>query len=162
MRKFLVCMLSTTDIVILVVAVAAGGWGAWRGFIAQLGSLVAILAAIVGCQIWGDNVSAWLGVNTILAWVILFVIIYLGVILLANMIRGAAHTLHLGPVDRFFGAVFYIFKWLVLASLLINVWLAFKPDAGIDRGVVTPSVTRLAPRLLGYMAQYVNIPLPNN
>ena len=155
-------MLSTPDIVILIIAVAAGAWGAWRGFIAQLGSLVAILAAIVGCQVWGDDMARWLGVNTILAWIILFILIYLGVILLANMIRGAARTLHLGPVDRFFGAVFYIFKWLVLASLLINIWLAFKPGAGINHGVITPSVTRLAPKLLGYMTQYVNIPLPNN
>jgi uncharacterized membrane protein required for colicin V production len=156
-------MLSIADIVIIAGAVAAGAWGAWRGFIAQLGSLVAILAAIAGCQLWGDNVSALLGVNTFISWVVLFVVLYVAVRIIATFVRGAARTLHMGAVDRTFGGLFYMFKWLIVASIFINIWLVFKPDTSVSQGKISPTVTRLAPRLLGHVTQYVNTKtLPNN
>jgi membrane protein required for colicin V production len=148
-------MLSLTDIVIIAIGIAACVRGAWSGFIAQIGSLIAILAAIVSCQVFGDTVAQWLDAPIVVAWVLLFVAVYLGVVIVSRMVRGVSRAMHLGTIDRIGGGLFYLFKWLVVASLLINIWLVFSPQSTISHGVVASTVKPLSPRLLGHVTQYV-------
>lgn len=148
--------MSVTDIVIVVVAVLAAGWGAWRGFIRQLGSFVAILSGIVACHLFGPRVAAWLEMSLVAADIVLFLVVYIAVMLLSSAIHHASKALCLGPIDRLAGGMLGIVKWAIAASLLLNVWLAFDPGSKVSRGVVTPYVVKVAPRLLGYVTDYLN------
>lgn len=149
--------MSVTDIVILAICALAAAWGCWRGFIRQLGSFVAILLGIVACQLFGPKVAASLGWQLWITDVVLFLIVYIAVILLSRLIHSASKALLLGPVNRAAGALLGIVKALILASIVLNVWLAFEPKSDIRRGVVTPTVCRIAPKLFGYVAGYINV-----
>ena len=148
--------MSVTDIILIAGAIVAACWGAWRGFIPQLGSFVAILLGIVACQLFGAKAAAMLSLPLIAADILLFIAVYLAVTLLSRVIHRTARALLLGPVDRLAGGAFGIVKWLILASLLLNVWLAFDPASAIARGRLTPAVVRIVPRLLGYVSDYIN------
>lgn len=149
--------MSVTDIVILATCALAAAWGCWRGFIRQLGSFVAILLGIVACQLFGTNVAATLGWQLWVTDIILFIIVYAAVILLSRLIHSASKALLLGPINRSAGAVLGVVKALILASIVLNVWLAFDPGSSIRHGVITPIVCRMAPKLFGCVANYLNV-----
>lgn len=148
--------MSVTDIVIVVIAILAAGWGAWKGFITQLGSFVAILSGIVACHLFGPKVAAWLQMSLVAADIVLFLVVYIAVMLLSSAIHHASRALCMGPLDRLAGALLGIAKWVIAASLLLNIWLAFEPHSRVRQGVVTPYVVKVAPRLLGYVSDYLN------
>ncbi|MDE7443739.1 MAG: CvpA family protein, partial [Muribaculaceae bacterium] len=147
---------SVTDIVIVVIAVIAAGWGAWKGFIRQLGSFVAILLGIVACHLFGPKVAAWLEMSLVAADIVLFLVVYIAVMLMSNAIHHASRALCMGPLDRLAGGLLAIIKWAIVASLILNIWLAFDPGSKVRHGVVTPYVVKFAPRLLGYVTDYLN------
>lgn len=148
--------MSVTDIIIVVIAVIAASWGAWKGFIRQLGSFVAILMGIVACHLFGPRVAAWLAMSLVVADIILFLLVYIAVMLMSSAIHHASRALCMGPLDRLAGAILAIVKWAILASLILNVWLAFEPGSKVRNGVVTPYVVKCAPELLGYVTGYLN------
>ena len=41
------------------------------------------------------------------------------------MFKSAVHSMHLGIVDRALGSFFCVFKYLLLLSIVLNVWYLF-------------------------------------
>lgn len=147
--------MSIPDIVIVIVAIAAAIWGGWHGLIRQLGSLVAIILGIVACRIFGQDAAHALGMSLFTADIILFVAVYFIVTALARLIKGLAHAVFLGGIDRLGGAVFGIFKAMVAVSLILNLIIALSPDSKAGLGIITPKIVALTPKLLGYVAVYL-------
>lgn len=156
--------MTTLDILILVVFIASAGYGFYKGMIVQVGALVAILFAVVLCRLAGgwlagviaghDGVSE---ADVVIAKVTLFVIGYLSVRIAARFIKQITHALALGALDRLGGALFSLFQWMLVLSLLMNLWFVIKPEPAIEElatlgnGHVGPAILHLAPAVLGWV-----------
>jgi membrane protein required for colicin V production len=108
-------------------------WGFYRGFkkglIVELASILAIILGIYACAKFSDVVANFLGTAlhsdvsslyiSILADVLLFIGILIGVHFIAKAIQKLAETLLLGIPNRIFGGIFGALKWALLMSVLL-------------------------------------------
>lgn len=159
--------MSTFDIVILIVFAASILYGLKRGIIAQLGSVGGILVGIVACHLFGDYAAATLGeligndsvsacyVNSVIANVLLFIIGYILTRVIAKLLHTAVHAALLGTIDRIAGAIFSLFAWFLIFSILLNVWQVLAPstditaNSRISDGKAARAIIDLAPNVLG-------------
>lgn len=155
--------MTTLDVIILAVFAGSVAYGFYRGVIVQVGAVAAILFAVVLCRlgcyplaefIAGDGEPS--SIDVVVAKVIVFVAGYLGVRVVASLFKKVTHSLSLGGLDRLGGAVFSLFQWMLVLSLLLNLWLVIKPDASLAEmstlanGHAAPAIVRLAPVVLGW------------
>lgn len=157
--------MSAFDIFILVVAVASLVWGFAAGFMRQLGTLAGLLLAVVACRIYGADVSLWLARiqgdamastgTVVMAYIGLFLIVFLASKLVANLLRTIIHTLCLGIVDRLAGAVLKAVICMFVVSVGLNFWTLLAPDSVPD-GVTARHVEQFAPQLVGLAASTVS------
>ncbi len=156
-------------LLLLVMAVAVFN-GLRRGLIGQLGSLAAVVGALLCCRIFGNVLTGWFqglvpdelsckGLETFLPAVASNAVVYAAVYYLIKLVAGALrHTVRLmlmGPLDRVLGVIFALFKWGLGASLVLNMWLVLFPsspsvkESTLGGGVAVESVMELAPWLWG-------------
>lgn len=135
----------TVILAIVLVAAAIVGWH--KGAIAQIGSIAAVVGALIVCRSFGPMVvpmvSGWLGVDeagqsawsdysaSLLAYAAVFMIAWLLVWMLTRMIRNAIHLVHLGVIDRLGGSIFLVAKWVLVGSILLNLLKVVQPDAAV-------------------------------
>ena len=138
-------MVFAVILVIVLAAAAIVGWN--KGAIAQIGSIAAVVGALIVCRSFGPVavplVAGWLGVDepgqsawsdysaTLLAYAALFMIAWLLVWTLSRMIRRAIHLVHLGVIDRAAGSLFLMAKWVLVGSILLNLLMIVQPDAAV-------------------------------
>lgn len=134
-------------VILAVVLVAAALVGWHKGAITQIGSIAAVVGALIVCRSFGHLVvpmtARWLGVDetgqsawsdysaTMLAYAAMFMLTWLTVWLLTRMIRQALHIAHLGVVDRAAGSLFLMGKWALVASIIVNLLQVVQPDAAL-------------------------------
>ncbi len=131
--------MSPFEIFLLIVVAGAALLGYRSGIVRQIGSFAGIIAAIIACRIFGPQLAGYWSRSAsdasdtalyhILAYVVVAVLAYLAVVLVARMARNLIHGLHLGLLDRLAGALFKVLEWLLVCSLVYNVWVAVVPDS---------------------------------
>ena len=151
------------DIIILGVGVLAAVYGAVRGFVHQAGTIAAVVCAILVCRFFGSRVAdvavtagaQYEGVWRMLVYILLFVVVYAGVRLVASFFTAALQKLHVRVLDRIAGAVFSLGVWMLVLSLLLNVYLAVAPADRAKFSVGDKpwrgATVQLAPKVLGYI-----------
>lgn len=157
--------MALTDIILLAVVIIAAVTGAIRGIVAQIGAIAALLAAIIVCRFFGGTVADALvshgaeyeSTKRVLCYALVFAVTYFGVWLLARLFGAAVAAMHLRPFDRIAGALFRMAEWLIIVSIVLNVYLAVCPD---DRAAFcNPSkpwrtaIVKIAPALAGYISK---------
>lgn len=156
--------MTTLDVLILIVFIGAVAVGFWRGIIVQVGAVGALIFGVVVCRLFGAQLArAIAGAGTapdtmdvVLAKVILFVAGYLGVRLVARLLKKTTHALSLGALDRLGGVVFSIFQWMLVLSILLNLWMVVKPEPPVAQlstlanGHAAETIVGLAPAVLGW------------
>ena len=166
--------MSVIDIIILIVFVGAIIYGLYKGVIAQLGSLGGIILGIIACRLFGDYATEFVSnilpamtsdpkttayVNSVEGNVLLFIVVYVLACLIAKLMRKITHALCLGLFDRLIGAVFCIFKWFFVVSILLNLWQVLSPETNIAKmstlanGTAIQAIIDLAPTLFGSISQ---------
>lgn len=158
------------DLLLIVVAAAAVFFGWRKGLVAKLGKLIGILAGIVCTRLWapalaravfgtpspGDSADVSL-LTTVVAYVAVFLVVYIVVALLCSGLRGILRLAHISILDRIGGALFTLFEYMLLMSLALNLWVAIFPDSTIRShpmvnggcDIIGTSVLNLAPDILG-------------
>ena len=74
----------------------------------------------------------------------------------AHFCKQLTHALALGGLDRLGGAVFSLFQWMLVLSILLNLWQMVKPSTNflamstLGNGHAIEAVMGLAPGLLGW------------
>ncbi len=165
--------MSITDIVILVIFAGAVVYGFWKGIISQIGSVAAVILGIIACRLFGDEATDLTFTLlpelakdpdtaryacSVIGNVVLFLLVYLTVKLIASLVRKIASSLLLGFVDKILGSAFCIFKWFLVASIVLNVWYLIFPDSIIVKtsklagGKAIDAIMELAPAILGSLA----------
>lgn len=136
--------MAAIDIVLLLIFILAAWFGFRKGFIVQLGSVAAIVVAIIACRMLGGTVAellldsnpdwqtgSWLsryGVS-IMANAVIYLVAYYGVIIIARLLHKMSHVVLLAPVDHIAGAVFSAAKYGLVVSLLLNLCIVLFPNS---------------------------------
>lgn len=108
--------MSFIDIVIIIMLLGGLVIGYRKGFMASLGSVAALVVACLACRFLGAG-------RDIPSNLLIFIVAYVTVRLLANLLRRVIHAIALGPIDRLAGAMFVALEYMVGLSLILNVWL---------------------------------------
>lgn len=160
--------MAAIDIILLLIFIVSAWLGFRKGIITQLGSVAAIVIAIIACRMFGGTVGELLfgshpewensslsryGVS-IVANCLIYVVVYYAVIIVAKLLRTVSHAILLGPVDRIAGAAFSIAKYGLLVSLLLNLYVVLFPNttllsrSRLGEGKAVELVIGFAPWLL--------------
>lgn len=117
--------LTALDMLVLLLVGGGALFGVLRGFVTEILSLLAWVAAIAALKIGYGPVSAWLAgpVGTaagasVLAFVMIFAITFFGGKLIAASMGRRTRASVLGPVDRILGLGFGALKGLIGATVL--------------------------------------------
>ncbi len=157
------------DILICVAVIVGLYAGYKRGVVRQIGSLAAVLAAIVVCQLFGDaaaNVVAKLmgcadgtdavryAVASAIGHIVLFLLVWWGLGIVIRVVHDVIRAVRLGVVNSLLGAVFMAFKVVLVLSLLLNLWAMTDPSSKqlASSGRITKAVADVGPALLGYVS----------
>lgn len=154
------------DIVVLVVLVLAIIVGYSEGFVNRIGTIAGFILGIIVCRLFGDEVADFFVVNTyhatlfrIITYVILFVVVLVCVRLLAKAICKTLSLLHIRTLDRICGAVFNLAAWLLIVSVLFNIYFAAFPSRydgfNAESKPWRSTIVNIAPKTLGYIVKEV-------
>ena len=123
--------MTALDIIVLIAIFGGATFGMIRGFITEVISLFAWVAAIFGLKLLHGPVAKMLtGVvgsasgASVLAFALVFLVIYAGGKLIAGALGRRTRTSVLGPLDRALGFGFGALKGLIIVTLgylLINL-----------------------------------------
>ena len=125
-------MNSILDIALVVIAILAIAWGAWKGFISQLVSIAGLFIGIWGAAKLTPFAATWISdllsfgpdqkiaVNVV-TFIVLLILIVIGCHLLARLIEKGVKKTALGTMNRVFGAVFCLIKIVVLLMALASL-----------------------------------------
>lgn len=157
--------MSAIDILIIIVFLGSIIYGFCRGIIVQIGAVGGIILGIVLCRLFGHSLTTTfagsgaseeqLYISGVFANVLLFLIGYVSARLVAGLIKTITTKLRLTVIDRIGGALFSLFEWFFIFSLLLNVWQALKPGievtqgSRIGNGRAVKAVIDFAPMVIG-------------
>jgi membrane protein required for colicin V production len=117
--------MTALDMVVLLLVGGGGLVGLWRGFVTEILSLFAWVAAIFALKIghapFAELLTGIVGTGSgaaVLAFAILFLTVFLAGKVIANALGRRTRQSVLGPVDRVLGLGFGAVKGLIAATLL--------------------------------------------
>lgn len=121
--------LNYLDIVLLLPIAYGLIQGIRHGIVKEVAALIAIIAGIYLARFWSPVLACHLvkwtgwsaGLSSTVAYVLIFVVIALGVHLLAHIVGRLLKAIMLGGVNRVFGAVFGVVKWVLILSVILNL-----------------------------------------
>lgn len=160
------------DTILLIIVLAALVVGARKGLIKQTASLMSWVIGIIASLFFGDVITdlfihlnpeaaSWpmAPITTkAVALSIFFLVVTLGLRLLSMLLRGLVKATGMGCLDRAGGAALFVFKYTFILSIIMNLLLAWKPDAETFRtrhalnNKPFEITLDLMPRILGFDA----------
>lgn len=151
--------MTTPEIVNLTLIVGTVGfaaYGAWKGCIRQLGSVAAFLIGFFGSKIFAPTIADRLQLPLMACYAVVFALCFVLVMMIAKVLHLTVKMLLLGPVDRMLGALIGAAKWLLLTSLLIQVFIMCAPETTAFSAPFSTWVGSFAGRLFGLAQSYIN------
>ncbi|MDR2927018.1 MAG: CvpA family protein [Cytophagaceae bacterium] len=146
------------DIIVFIIVIAAFIRGIIKGFIIELAALLGLILGIVGAVFLSGIVAGWLEGYVaarfvpVLAFILVFAGILVGIHLLARAINSLVKAISLGWLNRILGGFFAVLK----AALFVSILLLIIDVFGLSEKIITPHVrnssylfnpiSRLAPR----------------
>lgn len=169
---------SAIDIILTCVLLGSIAYGVWKGLIRQVASLGGIVLGLVACRIFGSQAGATLTEMfpgtfhstvsaAIVGNVLLFILVWLTVSVIASMLHKVTHALMFGWLDHLLGSVFALFKWLLVLSILLNLWHIVAPESSIFKtsvlmdGDMLPWVMKIAPTMFGIVMGNTTVVMPS-
>ena len=150
---------------IIVGAILAYGLvhGYYKGIVQQLGSLGGLIVAILFANLFTPIFENLLnkfdfaspGITHKLAYLTSFLVLLFGCNFLARLLKRTLHMLHLGWFDRITGSIFCCFKYLLVASALLNLYTIL---GGEGKDAVPPILLKVAPFVIDWSKEKVEIP----
>lgn len=144
------------SVILIAGTIAMAIYGAYRGAIRQVGSVAAFLLGFLAAKLFSGRITELFEWPQMLSYVLVFVAVYIFVIFLARIMRLTVKVLLLGPLDRLFGLLIGAAKWMLFASLLINlIWACgFYPES--FQTATAQWIARFAPKIFGFARDYLN------
>lgn len=125
--------LSAVDWILLAVLGLSFLLGIWRGIVQEVLSLVGWVAAFYVSQMYAPIAAAWLpmeGSSQMLRYaagfVVVFVAVLVGTVLVSALIKKLISAVGLGPLDRLLGSLFGLMRGVVIL-LAVTVFVGMTP-----------------------------------
>ena len=121
--------MTTLDLIIVIVLGAGALIGFMKGLIKQVFSMVGLVAGLLVARalfgVVGEKLAVEAGMSAtfgqILAFLLIWILVPLGLTMVASVLTKIAGTIHLGFVNRWMGSGLGLIKYGLLASMFINV-----------------------------------------
>lgn len=171
--------MSAIDIILTCVLFGSIAVEVWKGLIRQVASLGGIVLGLVACRMFGAQAGEILMTMlpgtfesatsaAIVGNVVLFILVWLTVSVVASMLHKMTHALMFGWLDHLLGGAFGLFKWMLVLSILLNLWHMAAPGSDIFTtstlmdGEMLPWVMQIAPTMFGIVVHGTGtiMPLP--
>ena len=132
--------------VIVYIALAWAVLNGWRkGFLLQLVSLVAVVAALFLAARCSSTVGGWLGLgaasSSIVGFIIIFLVALIAITICGYLMRAILKVAGLGPMDAILGIVFSIMKVSLVVGVMFS-WIStinnnfnFVPQSKIEQSL---------------------------
>lgn len=161
--------MDTFDIILIGLLTIGAVRGFRKGIILEIAGLLGLFLALFGAfQLvdWGVELLAGFnkdiseGILPIIAFVILFVLILIGVYLLGRIIKTVFHITPFGILDNIIGCIVGALKWALGISLIFWLLGILEVEVGINSmedSLVLPYILLLAPLfidMIGLMIPY--------
>lgn len=130
------------DWVLLAAIALAAFKGRSRGFIVEVGSLVALVAGVWAGIHLSDQVVEWLGLgvrNAVVAFFITFLVVILAVHLLARFLTTVIDVAQLGLPNKAAGVLFGALRSVFMLSILLNLVAGYTRESWPDQDQVEAS-----------------------
>ena len=153
--------MNTLDLTILIPIALGFIFGLFKGFIKELGSLVAIVLGIYGAKYFAPSLSNLLitkfdfspKTSTPVAYFILFVAIAIILLFVAKAVERFFDSFSLGGINKLLGGIFSALKYALIVSVLLNIFAALDSKISLiksktkSESVCYKPALKLAPEL---------------
>ena len=128
--------MAAMDLVFLAILIFGAFRGFKKGIIMEVFSILALVLAVIGAFKLLDYGIVWLTQSfgkphpfiPFLSFILIFIGIVLGVNIIGRMAKGLVRMTLLGWVDRFFGSLLGLMKWVFGLSLILWILDSFVPE----------------------------------
>lgn len=125
--------LSAVDWILLAVLGLSFLLGIWRGIVQEVLSLLGWVAAFYVSQMYAPMAAAWLPMESssqmlryAAGFVVVFVAVLVGTVLVSALIKKLISAVGLGPLDRLLGSLFGLMRGVVIL-LAVTVLVGMTP-----------------------------------
>jgi membrane protein required for colicin V production len=145
------------DVVLAAILVLMIGRSLWTGFSRSVSSLIGLLLgfwiAVRHFASLSQRLSPWMEnelARSLLAFFLLFVMVYLSLVVTGILIRGIFHAVRLGWLDRVLGGLVGLVKGLVLAGVIIFLLTLLLPPKSpvLGESFLYPKLSRIAQTMI--------------
>jgi membrane protein required for colicin V production len=150
-------MVKGLDLVLTVFAAFLLVKGIWKGFIKEISGILAVVGGVIASFLLHGAAEEFLGAYIgpkylgFVSYAILFIAVYLGIMLLGNLIDRVVKSVMLGGFNRILGGFFGLLKALLWTSLCVYAYSTLQEGVGFEHpSVVSDSV--FYPFLLDFVA----------
>jgi len=151
------------DIVVGVLLLLALLKGFKKGLVIELATLAALVLGILGAIKFSDITEQYLSqhINSdhigLIAFFVTFILIVIGVHIIAKMLDKLVSAVALGLINRILGAAFSVLKYAFIISVLMAVFNSFDekfniiPDKQKESSILYIPVSKLALTIFPYL-----------
>ena len=150
-------MVKGLDLVLTVFVAFLLVKGIWKGFVKEISGILAVVGGVITSFMLHsaaeEFLSPYVGPKYLgfVAYSILFIAAYLGIMLLGNFIDRVVKSVMLGSFNRILGGLFGLLKALLWTSLCVYAYSSLQEGVGFDHpGLVANSI--FYPFLLDFVA----------
>lgn len=140
-------MVKGLDLVLTVFVAFLLVKGIWKGFVKEISGILAVVGGVITSFMFHsaaeEFLSPYFGPKYLgfVAYSILFIAAYLGIMLLGSFIDRVVKSVMLGSFNRILGGVFGLFKALLWTSLCVYAYSSLQEGVGFDHpGLVANSI----------------------
>ncbi len=151
------------DIVVGILLIVAIVKGFKNGLIIEFASLAALILGVIGAIRFSSFTESWLLEHFssqyigLISFLVTFVVIVIGVHLIAKMVDKLVKAIALGMINRILGAVFSLAKYGFILSILLAVFTSFDktfnliPEETRESSILYQPLSELAPKIFPYL-----------
>ncbi len=151
------------DIVVGLILAFALFKGFKNGLIIELASLIALVLGLLGAIKFSDITAQFLSQYIqsdyigLMAFIATFILIVIGVHLVAKVVDKLVSAIALGPVNRILGALFSLLKYAFILSVLVAVINGFDRDSKLlskdmkAKSFLYQPISSIAPLVFPYL-----------
>ena len=150
-------MVKGLDLVLTVFTAFLLVKGIWKGFVKEISGILAVLGGVITSFMLQGVAEGFLSPYVgpkyldIVAYFILFIAAYLGIMLLGNLIDRMVKSVMLGGFNRVLGGLFGLLKALLWTSLCVYAYSSLQEGVGFEHpSLVAGSI--FYPFLLDFVA----------
>jgi len=156
--------MNTLDLVLLALTAISVVLGVWRGVVRESFSVIAWLAGFPVANYFASDVRHWLDLSDtspavafMLAWVLVFVLVWLVCHVFSALLSGALSVVGLGLFNRLLGAVFGLTR-AALALMVFAILVRLTPAANYPLWQ-SSWVVQMANRGIEFFKPFLPVPL---